>query len=346
MCVSSCGCCFFSRCFCVGNDFSGAAEVDLAMQERIEDRARILSEQMRKSELKPTWKEYVMLHVDMMLFAWDFVSDGLAAWSLFNLEMYGFFACYLVIILMTLWEESRVMRKLGSVCTVYHAVAESIFRGWPTDNLFAILMQEKMIEAILSWLLFVTLYQHQGLSSRYLLGYDITNYVLVLKTLTCYFGSAKAAYVLLHLDLDGHIADAVDSLGLPSAPSRQHSSGMPAQPTQVPHLGQRPPAQLVGPAVLADFPARPPGITPRSVAPTPAFPPGIVPPPSAPTPSAPFSQEKGSKHMPAQESPNGPVAVPMQTQERPAEASASLRLSMPPLPPIQVGAPRGAVDQE
>ena len=350
VCVSCCGCCFLSGCFCVGNDFSGAAEADPAMQEQVDNMASSLSEKMRKSEVKPTWTEYLMLHVGMMSFAGDFVSDGLMAWKFFELGMYGFFAFQTAIILITLWEESRVVRKLGSVHTVYHAVAKSSLHGWPTDNLLAILMQEKMIEATPSMLLlaaaFFYLPQSERQSTRQLFGYDITLVVGLYKTVTGFYGSAKAAYVLMHLDLDRHIADAVEGLGSPSAPSGQHSAGMPTQPTQTPQLGQRPPAQLVGPSVLADFPARPPGITPRPVAPTPAFPPGIVPPPAAPTPSAPFSQEKDSKHMPAQESPNGPVAVPMQTQERPAEASASLRLSMPQLPPIQVGAPRGVVDQE
>ncbi|CAE7226335.1 unnamed protein product [Symbiodinium natans] len=347
ICGSCCGCCFLSRCFCVGNVFSGAAEADLALQERVEERASVLSEQMRKSELKPTWTEYVMLHVDMMSFAADFVSDGLLAWKFFELGMYGFFAFQMAIILITLWEESRVVRKLGSVHTVYHAVAESSSRGWPTDNLLAILMQEKLIEATPSMLLVSVAYfyfpQSESQSTRRLFGYDITLVVGLYKMVTGTYGAVKAAYVLMHLDLDRHVAVAVEGLGSPSAPSSQHSSNMPAQPSQAPQIGHRPPAQLVGPA---EFPARPPGIMPRPVAPTPAFPPGIVPPPAAPTPSAPFSPKGGLEHKPAQESPPWPVAVPMQTEERPAETSASLRLSMPPLPPIQVGAPRGAVDHE
>ncbi|CAE7447103.1 RE1, partial [Symbiodinium sp. CCMP2456] len=224
---------FLSRCFCVRNDFSGAAEADPNLQKRIEGRARELSEQMRKSELPPTWKEYVMLHVDILLFVWDFVSDGLAAWKYFELELYGFLVFQIAIIFMTLWEETRVCRRLGTVLTVYSAVAESSMLGWPTDNLLAILMQEKMIEAFPSLMLlsFASSYLPQS-GGRQLLGYDITYLWLaftVFKVFTGIYSFTKAAYVLMHLDLDRHIAVHVERLGLPSAPSTTHSAGIPAQ---------------------------------------------------------------------------------------------------------------------
>ena len=323
-----CGCCVLSRCFCVGNDFSGAAEADPGLQQRVEDRARDLSEQMRKSELKPALKEYVMLHLDMLLFVWDFVSDGLAAWKFFERELYGFFAFQVAIIFMALWEETRVVRRVGNLRTVYCAVAESSMRGWPTDNLLAILMQEKMIEAIPSSILFgfasVYLPQSGGLQ---LLGHDMS-YLLYLfslfKTFTSMYSSTKAAYVLMHLDLGRHIAIAVERLGLPSAPGTVQEAGITAQVG--PSHRQGPPVQLVGPAALANS----------------AFPPGVAPPPThAPAFPPPITLQHAAPAQPAASQRAAP-----RFSTRPA-LSSSRRPSTAPLPPIQVGAPvRGPVDKE
>ncbi|CAE7617120.1 unnamed protein product, partial [Symbiodinium sp. CCMP2456] len=323
-----CGCCFLSRCFCVGNDFSGAAEADPDLQQRVEDRARDLSDQMYKSELKPAFKEYVMLHVDMLLFVWDLVSDGLAAWKFFELELYGFFAFQTAIMFMALWEETRVVRRLGNVQTVYCAVAESSMRGWPTDILLAIMMQEKMIEAIPSSILFgfASVYLPQS-GGRQLLGHDIS-YLLYLislfKTFTSMYNSTKAAYVLMHLDLGRHIAAAVERLGLPSAEGPARAAGMPAQVG--PSHRQGPPADLVGPPGLANYSALP-GIAPPPTAP-PAFP------PTTPQHEAPAQLPGASRK-----------AAP-RVLIRPSILSSSQRPSMAALPPIQVGAPRRPVDKE
>ena len=339
LCISGCGCCFLSQGFCVGNDFSGAAAADLALQERIDDRARILAARMREGDLKPTWKEYVRLHADMLLFAWDFVSDGLALWQFFELELFWLFAFQLVIILTTLWEESRVVRKLG-IRAAYRAVAESSSHGWATDNLMAIMMQEKLIQAPPSSILFEFASLHLPESAgRHLLGIDFMFLFSRFKMFTSSFSSAWAAYVLMHLDLDRHIVVAVEGLGLPSARGGEKSSGMPVQPSQAHGPGHKPPAQLVGPAVLMDPPAFPPRkITPRHVAPAPAFPPEIAPCPATPPQSAPCLQGGGLKHMPAQESPvQDPAASSCIHKSKAFHASQ---------PPIQVGAPRGAADQE
>ena len=344
ICVSCCAWCFLPQCFCVGNDFSGAAEADRGLQERVDDRARILAARMREADLKPTWKEYVMLHVEMMFFAWDFVSDGLAAWKFFELELFGFFAFQLVIILMTLWEESRVVRKLG-IRAVYLAVAESSLHGWATDNLLAIMMQEKLIEAPCSSILFLLAsVQLPQSAERNLFPIKIMYLFSLFKLFTSSYSCASAAYVFMHLDLDRHIAVAMEGLELPSARGAEKSSCMPVQPTQA--HGRPQASSSIGrtcsPCRLSGTPT---GNYTAACGSYPAFPPGIVPPPAAPTPSAPCLQGGGLKHMPAQERPDEPVQVPA-LESRPADASTSLRLSMPPLPPIQVGAPRGAVDQE
>ena len=301
-----CGCCFLSQCFCVENDFSGAATADLALQQRIEDRARVLSAQMRSAEFKPTWKEYVMLHVNMVLFVWDFVSDGLAAWTFFQQELYGFFTVQMVIIVATLWEESRVVRRLG-VRAVYHAVAESSSRGWASDTLLSIILQEKIIEAVPSSMLFgfASLYS-QPAERRQLLGYDITlayTIFTMFKIATSTYGSVNAAYVLMHLDLDRHIADAVERVGLPKAPRTGHQ-GMPSH--------RPPPAELVGPAVRAEIPGVPPGSAPT---PAPAAFPGIAPTPAPVTfpgierHAATPPQGNGWAHLPAQEGAVNPKPV-------------------------------------
>ncbi|CAE7819616.1 unnamed protein product [Symbiodinium sp. CCMP2592] len=305
-CVSGCGicgCCVLSRCFCTGNDFSGAAEADPDLQQRVEDRARDLSEQMRKSELKPASSQYVMLHVDMLLFVWDFVSDGLAAWKFFELELYGFFAFQVAIIFMALWEETRVVRRVGNLQTVYCAVAES--------------------SRILFGFASVYLPQSGGLQ---LLGHDVS-YLLYLfslfKTFTSMYSSTKAAYVLMHLDLGRHIAVAVEHLGLRSAPGTVEEAGITAQVG--PSHRQEPPAQLVGPAAIANS----------------GLPPGVAPPPThAPAFPAPVTLQHAA---PAQPSASQRAAARFSI--RPA-LSSSLRLSTAPLPPIQVGAPRRPVDKE
>ncbi|CAE7943407.1 unnamed protein product [Symbiodinium sp. KB8] len=314
------GWCFFSRCFFLGisNDFSGAAEADPDLQQRVENKARDLSDQMFKSELKPTFKEYVMLHVDMLLFVWDLVSDVLAAWKFFELELYAFFAFQTAIMFMATWEECRVVRRLGSVQTVYFAVVESSMRGWPTDNLLAIMMQEKMIEAIPSSLLFaVASFFLPQSGGHQLLGRDISTLLYLfslLKALTSMYSSTKAAYVLVHLDLGRHVAMAVERLGLPSAPVTQRAAGIPAQVGPSHRQGPGPSAEVVGPT----------------------FPPGIAPPPTAP-PAAPT----GKTPQPA-----APAQPPWAAGTIRPAIQSSFDLSMPALPPIQVGAPRRAGDKE
>ncbi|CAE7174913.1 unnamed protein product, partial [Symbiodinium necroappetens] len=92
------------------------------------------------------------------------------------------------------------------------------------------------------------------------------------------------------------------------------------------------PAESVGPAALASYPALPPGIAPPPTS-APAFAPGITPQPAALAQPSTASQGGGLEYLAAQEGPN--AAVPMPFPERPNHQTSSLRLSMPPLPPIQ-----------
>ena len=325
LCICSCGWCSLSRCMCQENEFSGAAPADPVLQQRIAERAEELSTRMRTSQLKPTWKEYILLHVEMVSFFFDLASDGLCAWRFFELKFYWLFGFQAGIIIFTFWAQSRVMRKLGDICAWYHAFAESSNRGWPTDTYLSIVVQEKLVEAPLASMLsaYAVMWLPPPTGT-----YDAL--LMVGKTLTSTYSSCKSAYNLLHL---GPHLDAVVKKLEPL--HGRYAARLQAQRGQAPQPPSAPP-QVVGHLPPAAYPLFPPGIQP--VRPE-AVPESVL-----------------KKPLPADAGPPGlefqAVTAPAQCLARcPAQedtenlGAPGPRPSMPPLPGfganIQVGVPRG-----
>ena len=259
----SCGWYMLSGCFFCAPRFSGAALADRSLQERIASKSEILSGKMASKQEKPNWMEYGMLHLEMLLFAADFVSDGLAGWQFLQGEMYVLFALQLGIVLVSLWAETRQMRRHGNLMTWCRAFTESSRYGWPTDEFLAIMLMEKSVEAPLTFLLQGYAVWAVSLQAMATEGRSVAFFHG--KLALAAFGVAKGAYVLIHLDLARHLhavqEDAAAILGAaaPTAPSNLVS----------------PPAVELPPAMADAQPAAPQSGAQDAG----AFPPGLSPPP-------------------------------------------------------------------
>ena len=247
-----------------------------------------------------------MLHLEMLLFAADFVSDGLAGWQFLQGEMYVLFALQLGIFLVSLWAETRRMRRRGDLGSWYCAFTESSRHGWPTDDFLAIVLTEKSVEVPLTFLLqayAVWVVSTEALSELLSISFFYGKLALAV------FGVAKAAYSLIHLDLARHLHAVQECRqALTHAAADTHGQGPPAS---------TPPA-----------PAAPTG---------PVFPPGLQLPPAM-APSQPTAPQYGAQDAPALPPGLGPPAPRPSMPPLPPQPGFGGA--------VQVGKPRGHVDRE
>eukprot|EP00434_Breviolum_minutum_P004546 symbB.v1.2.004009.t1/scaffold225.1/size261367/10 len=223
----------YAGCFCVPTRFSGAADINLAVQEQIDQKAKVFASQLQKGEMKASTLDRVMLHVDMFFFAFDFISDGFAAWKYFELEMYGLCATQIGILILAIVAETRVFRNLRKhrQSGFFGAFIESSQAGHGTDEYLCIMMREKSVEAPLSFLL--SSYAAMWIPSSIAIESNLVPSQIrtisrsgeafliytVIKMVLGAYGTVKAAYVMMHLDLERFL-DNVEGLSKREIPSK------------------------------------------------------------------------------------------------------------------------------
>jgi len=206
----------YAGCFCVPTRFSGAADINLAVQEQIDQKAKIIESQLQQGKVKASTLDRVMLHVDMLFFAFDFISDGFAAWKYFELEMYGLCGTQIGILILALVAETRVFRNFRKhrQSGFFQAFIESSQAGHGTDEYLCIMMREKSVEAPLSFLL--SSYAAMWIPSSIAIESNLVPSQIrtisrsgeafliytVIKMVLGAYGTVKAAYVMMHLDLE------------------------------------------------------------------------------------------------------------------------------------------------
>ena len=206
----------YSGCFCVPTRFSGAADINLAVQEQVDQKAKIIESQLQQGKVKASTLDRVMLHVDMLFFAFDFISDGFAAWKYFELEMYGLCGTQIGILILAIAAETRVFRNFRKhrQSGFFQAFIESSQAGHGTDEYLCIMMREKSVEAPLSFLLtsYAVLWVPSSIAIESTLvpsqirtisksGEAFMIYITIKSVLGAY-STVKAAYVMMHLDLE------------------------------------------------------------------------------------------------------------------------------------------------
>ena len=206
----------YAGCFCVPTRFSGAADINLAAQEQIAQKAKIIESQLQKGEIKASTLDRVMLHVDMLLFAFDFITDAFGAWKYFELELYGLCTTQIGILILAIVAETRVFRNFRKhrQSGFFQAFIESSQAGLGTDEYLCIMLREKSVEAPLSLLL--TSYAAMWVPSSIAIeskmvpsqirtisrsGEAFMIYTTIKLVLGVY-GTVKAAYMMMHLDLE------------------------------------------------------------------------------------------------------------------------------------------------
>ena len=165
-----------------------------------------------------------------------------------------------------IWAESLLLRKRGlDICVFFHAFAESARHGFPTDLYLSIAMHEKCVEAPLSSLL--QAYAVMWLPVSQPLGAEFAALLSSVKTLLSFYGTAKAVYVNMQLDLRRHLYALEDSQSDARrrlrSPRRQPQPGPGYRPGLGHEATARPPlgalASVGGPRCPPGVAVHPPG---------------------------------------------------------------------------------------